>query len=322
MLYAMTEKQQLIFAKDAQKNQCYYCPGCGRHVILKQGALKLAHFAHQKAACQIFSEGETDEHLKGKQLLAKWFRQQGCQVWLEAYLSKLHQRPDLLIKKPNGIYQAIEFQCAPLSLAKLKQRTLGYARLGLSCWWILGHRYYVKNKLTQQNAQFLRFHPNLGYYLTYITQDNDRLLLVYDLQCDDFLQLQKHYYYAENIRQLQGFYHRKHIIKYGLISASKKAKQIQKLQRLCWQKQGKLHDLQIACYEQRIRLQDVYPKFAATTYQAPLFCQYPFSWKIKALLQKDKCCYADLLTQSLFETPLLKTDSWRQRQIEQFVSLL
>lgn len=70
MLYALTKDSKMITAQVATKEQKYYCPSCHEPVILRQGHYYMAHFAHLKQACGAFSEGETSEHLRGKQLLA------------------------------------------------------------------------------------------------------------------------------------------------------------------------------------------------------------------------------------------------------------
>ncbi|MDD1403779.1 competence protein CoiA family protein [Ligilactobacillus salivarius] len=51
----------------------------------------------KKHACDIFSEGETSEHLRGKKLLMTWLRKEGKNPQIEAYLTSLHQRPDICV---------------------------------------------------------------------------------------------------------------------------------------------------------------------------------------------------------------------------------
>ena len=84
---------------------------------IRKGLLKRHHFAHYAAAnCEVFSEGETEEHLSAKELLYEWLTDETIEI--EAYLPDLQQRPDLLVGKT-----AIEVQCSALSWRRFVQRT-------------------------------------------------------------------------------------------------------------------------------------------------------------------------------------------------------
>ncbi|MFZ2966347.1 MAG: competence protein CoiA family protein [Leuconostoc falkenbergense] len=53
MIVAYNQRQKYILAKDAQKNQSYFCPGCREPVMLKVGDVKQKHFAHYSGTlCQ------------------------------------------------------------------------------------------------------------------------------------------------------------------------------------------------------------------------------------------------------------------------------
>lgn len=99
MLIAMDAQHQLVNAATADRQIEYYCPGCVQPVRLKRGAVIVPHFAHVHATdCDAFSEGETTDHLRGKQQLATWFAASGYTVRLEAGLPEIHQRPDILVR--------------------------------------------------------------------------------------------------------------------------------------------------------------------------------------------------------------------------------
>ena len=149
MLIATNEKNDQILAdKDLCKLETYFCPSCQSPVHLKAGSFMRAHFAHyQKEACDVFSEGETEEHLLGKQQLYEWLVGLGHEVEMEAYLSQLMQRPDLLMKW-QGEEIAIEFQCSGLSIEKVRERTEGYLNNGYKVIWVLGEQFAYKGKLT------------------------------------------------------------------------------------------------------------------------------------------------------------------------------
>lgn len=149
MLIALTKTNELIDAAVVNKaeNQSYYCPGCKAEVFLKQGVKKAAHFCHYQAAdCHGFSEGETPEHIAGKRWLENYFKSIARKVELEAYLSDLQQRPDLLVTFKN-FKIAVEFQCSPISVEKLIERTEGYLKAQYRVLWIVGSPLQLKTQL-------------------------------------------------------------------------------------------------------------------------------------------------------------------------------
>ncbi|MCR5205363.1 MAG: hypothetical protein K6E47_09920 [Lachnospiraceae bacterium] len=48
MIYSLTEDKHKIHARNARRGDKYYCPLCGNSVILRNGVIKSAHFAHGK----------------------------------------------------------------------------------------------------------------------------------------------------------------------------------------------------------------------------------------------------------------------------------
>lgn len=141
---------QFINAADACPGKNYCCPECGDHLILKQGQSKIAHFAHQINSRCVLREGESYEHLLGKQQIFEWARKKGWQAELEVYIPQLEQRADVFLRI-GGQRIVIEFQCSPLPLSTLQKRTLGYQSIGIKCYWFLGSPY--KRKLNQRQTQ-------------------------------------------------------------------------------------------------------------------------------------------------------------------------
>ena len=147
MLLAKDQWGNLVLASEYQyqTRRKIYCPGCSQKVIFKCGLEKIPHFAHCKNQdCQHFSEGETKEHLEGKQLLKKLLP---ADTQVEAYLPSLAQRPDLLWRN-----LAIEFQCSPLSRQRFTARTQNYLEHNYHPWWIVGRRFFP-NKICSQLAK-------------------------------------------------------------------------------------------------------------------------------------------------------------------------
>ena len=187
MLVAVNAHNQHVYALDEQKNthQKFYCPQCNEPVFLKKGLIKQAHFTHFKNSnCAIFSEGETEEHVLGKSLLYQWFTQQDIPCQLEAYLPNLKQRPDLLIWLDEQTPIAIEFQCSALSAQRMIERTSGYNENGYKVYWILGHNYHLKDKITKFQRLFVNEHKALGCYFLELHVNLKKLTIHYQI-CED-----------------------------------------------------------------------------------------------------------------------------------------
>lgn len=145
---------QFINAVDARPGGSYRCPECGESLILKRGHSKIAHFAHRANDHCTLHDGESYEHLLGKQQIFEWARKKGWHPEIEVYLPQLEQRADILLKLPDQQI-AIEFQCSPLSLTALHKRTQGYQGIGIKCYWFLGSP-YMKKVRQRQTQKFIQ----------------------------------------------------------------------------------------------------------------------------------------------------------------------
>ncbi|KRN75105.1 competence protein [Weissella kandleri] len=156
MFVAQDGKGQLIEASRGKegRDSHFVCPGCQQPVFLRCGRLKIAHFAHQRhCVCARATEGETQEHLVGKQALKQFFEARGYYVQLEQYFPVIKQRADLVIYKNNQVI-ALEFQCAALSFQQVQKRSAGYRQLGIVVLWILGERYQQRKVWTRLGRTF------------------------------------------------------------------------------------------------------------------------------------------------------------------------
>ena len=192
MLIATNNKNdQILAAKDLCKLETYICPSCQSPVHLKAGSVMRAHFAHfQKEACDVFSEGETEEHLRGKQQLYDWLVGLGHKVEMEAYLPQIMQRPDLLLKLDREEI-AIEFQCSGIAIEKVRERTEGYLNNGYKIIWVLGENFSYERKLTAFQkvcltnvyGQLLLFHysvskKQLNYRYDFQLKQNQKMIAI------------------------------------------------------------------------------------------------------------------------------------------------
>ncbi|MFD1548478.1 competence protein CoiA [Levilactobacillus fuyuanensis] len=145
MLIALL-KGKLIDAAYAERLQDYCCPTCQQRVTLHHGTHVQPYFAHRpREACTIFSEGETQQHLRGKRQLMTFFESWGV-VSLERILPDIQQRADCWVEREKKCPIAIEFQCSPIMTSQVLGRTRGYQKLKVYPFWILGSR-YGKQKL-------------------------------------------------------------------------------------------------------------------------------------------------------------------------------
>lgn len=152
MLIAMVHGQSVLANRNLQRVR-FICPVCKQPVILRAGQIKVAHFAHIKGGDCAASEGETSEHLLGKKQLYAWAVKRHFSPRYEVYLSAIKQRPDLLIKI-GARTVALEYQCSPISLARLQERNRGYQKLNIIVWWILGAPYQQRRLSNVKIAQF------------------------------------------------------------------------------------------------------------------------------------------------------------------------
>ncbi|GBG95923.1 competence protein CoiA [Lactococcus termiticola] len=136
----------------------FFCPACKQELILKQGLIKQAHFAHRSLTehCEGTAEAEGPEHLGLKLALYDWV----ADSELEVYLPEIQQTADLLI----GERIAIEIQCSSLSISRLRERTLHYREAEIPVVWLLGERLWLKDRLSRLQEQFLYFSEQRGFY--------------------------------------------------------------------------------------------------------------------------------------------------------------
>lgn len=158
---------------DAFKKLKWFCPACHSPLVLKNGSVKQAHFAHRNLdICDAYSQNESEEHLNLKYQMAKWFqmREESCQV--ECYLPDLKQTPDLLVNQKL----AIEIQCSPLSIERFQERTKNYRSHGYQVIWLLGEKMRFKVKLTRLQGAMCNFSVHSGVFLWQINQDKIELI--------------------------------------------------------------------------------------------------------------------------------------------------
>lgn len=133
MLIAMNNMEERVLAKNAKRNQEYYCPYCRGEVILRHGVKVIPPFAHKVKSNSPCYKAETYNHYQLKMLLAQKFAALNCHVDIEPFIKSIKQYPDLVINQSN----AIEIQCSTISSAEIIERTLGLESIGLKVFWLI-----------------------------------------------------------------------------------------------------------------------------------------------------------------------------------------
>jgi competence protein CoiA len=137
MLVANDQNNVRSFAWQAKKvNAPFRCPACSTQVVLRQGTIRAAHFAHKPPVSCAYGRGESDQHYRAKRAiydsLCNHPRCRNCDV--ETILPGV--RPDVSFAT-GGSRVAIEFQKSSLDIREIQRRTEQYSYLGFHVLWLV-----------------------------------------------------------------------------------------------------------------------------------------------------------------------------------------
>ncbi len=191
MLIACNRYGEVLAAEVEPQDGLFYCPQCAEPVILKQGRVKIAHYAHYPGVdctSASASEEENEEHRRAKQEIFQALLQvPGVRdVRLERSLRGV--RPDVSCQI-NGEMVAIEVQLSRLSIGAIESRTRAYAAKQIAVLWTppmpggvldaryaprdwecylhtfyFGRVYYWSEGLTLQPIRFREYQLASGWY--------------------------------------------------------------------------------------------------------------------------------------------------------------
>ncbi|WP_339228778.1 competence protein CoiA family protein [Oceanobacillus sp. FSL K6-2867] len=165
----------------------YYCPVCGKQVIMKVGIKTIPHFAHKSTAdCPSYKGGEGVYHEQGKLMLYQWLMRHNMKVELEVFLPEIQQRPDILVTWNNRRI-AIEYQCARVPDKIIKLRNEGYQSVGIIPIWIAGATLFTRyqansfriDQFTKQLMQ--QYNPQMPPVLYYFCPHTAQLAILQDI---------------------------------------------------------------------------------------------------------------------------------------------
>lgn len=119
------------------------CQLCEERMIIRQGLVVRAHFAHTKSCtCPYAAHPESPEHLAGKASVSAWLHQQpdlkGTTIALEVPIHARKRIADIMVTFPQGHRLAVEIQLAAITPAQLEARTKDYLDDGIDVIWVLG----------------------------------------------------------------------------------------------------------------------------------------------------------------------------------------
>ena len=148
MLRALNQQGQTVVAEACDVDESpFFCPGCQQQVLLKQGRIKIGHFAHLPASdCAYALESEAHRGAKWEIYQSLQAESEVADVRMEHSFSEVRADVSFLWK---GQRVAIEVQASHLASDVLEERTLAYTRKNIAVLWTplfreeiwLGNRY-------------------------------------------------------------------------------------------------------------------------------------------------------------------------------------
>src|SRR5690348_844865 len=145
------------------------CPLCEGVLYVKDGMVRVKHFAHQARCTSPLAMPESIDHLLGKQYIAEHVRLElagyaVAEVEYEMPLPEAGRVADVLVTFPDGWRVAHECQLASITTGELQERTEAYARAGIDVYWWLGGR-----AATEENRTWCVRAVGLAYTLRFET---------------------------------------------------------------------------------------------------------------------------------------------------------
>lgn len=127
-----------VEAEGAERGKAYRCPNCQRPLTLRQGRIRVAHFAHRPPVDCRWAKGETQAHLGAKMRLRQAFAARGLRAEVEYVVAALpnDRRADIMLWSPGGTRAAIELQHCSIGLEQIEHRAFSYARAGIAQVWV------------------------------------------------------------------------------------------------------------------------------------------------------------------------------------------
>lgn len=151
-LYARNNRQTIVSAKQASRQENYYCLECAGLVRARGGLQRQIHFYHVDPERPCRQHGKTLEHLQVQQFLNKILDKSA----LEVPFKEINRIADVVWYPQKIVF---EVQCSPIAPDEIRARNADYGSLGYQVVWILHDSRYNRLRLSAAELS-LRFIPH------------------------------------------------------------------------------------------------------------------------------------------------------------------
>ncbi len=140
MIIALDDSGNRVVARKASKKEQYFCPLCNERLTLRQGKIRLAHFAHKiDSDCLASRINKTEWHY----LWQQEFGEENAEIVVKA--AGVTHIADTLLGDT-----VVEFQHSKIDECEVTERNLFYNFLGCSVIWIFDIRKEYENGQIRQ----------------------------------------------------------------------------------------------------------------------------------------------------------------------------
>lgn len=138
MLVANDSSNARVIASAAVRDEAYTCPECAGRMVLRQGTVKIAHFAHFRRSpdCGMWAR-ESEEHLRLKAAIVERLQGQGLRAEPEWWVPDVRLRADVMAWAADGRLVAFEVQCSRRDPRELEEKIEAYRSLGIVFHYVL-----------------------------------------------------------------------------------------------------------------------------------------------------------------------------------------
>lgn len=185
MLTAINDKGQRVIGWEANKENSYYCPSCEEKLIIRQGEIKIHHFAHVAETKCKYGIGETEEHLLMKKSLYQKFLH--CNLYKNVQLEhRLGEHiADIYLQNRQGKRIVVECQVSDIDILEFKKRTASYSYQEIYTLWIFSGN-------TELDKRLIKLIHTKGSRLNYTSSEVER-------KCHRWYYGRIYYFYNDNI---------------------------------------------------------------------------------------------------------------------------
>lgn len=130
------------YAFETESSEGFVCACCNQSVFLKKGMIKRAHFSHKNLGKCLFSENESEEHIKIKHAIFNSLKTFSFikNLEMEKYLNNCVA--DIYFEK-NNIKYAVEIQLSIQTREKMIERTEKYNKKDIHVIWIHSYEQFL-----------------------------------------------------------------------------------------------------------------------------------------------------------------------------------